>query len=180
MKKFLYAIFIMTISVFAVGCSNTDIAEETTEELVPFGSFSATTTTGEEVTEAIFADYDITMVKIWATWCSACVSEMDELQEVYAGLDENVNMISICYDGGTEKDLANEILNANGAEFLALIPDSGIITNVISSLQYFPTTIFVDRDGNIVGNKLEGAPSANIVAVYNAYIEGALATVDAE
>ncbi len=159
---------------------STDETTEIAEETVPFGAFSTVTTAGEEVTEVIFADYDLTMVNIWATWCSPCVNEMGELQELYEGLEANVNIISICYDGGSETDLANTIFSENGVEFMALIPDSEIETNIISSIQYFPTTIFVDSEGNIVGSRLEGAPSSNVVETYNAYIEDALYSIGIE
>lgn len=194
MKRISQLMAIILISILTIGCSNTTVieedniieetteetAEEVAEEVEPFGAFTTVTITGEEVTADIFAEYDITMVNIWATWCSPCVNEMGELQELYEGLDENVNIISICYDGGSETDLANTILNENGVEFIALIPDSEIEANIISSLLYFPTTIFVDSDGNIVGSRLEGAPSSNVVETYNAYIEDALYSVGIE
>lgn len=195
-------IAILLTSIFLVGCSSTtSVEEESTEEYTTevteesveesteeveaeeaeaFGAFATVTITGEEVTDELFSDYDITMVNIWATWCSPCVNEMDELQELYEGLDENVNLISICYDGGTETELANSIFSENGVEFMALIPDSEIEANILSSLLYFPTTIFVDSEGNIVGSRLEGAPSSNVVETYNAYIEEALALVGIE
>lgn len=190
----------LALSVLLVGCSGTvendeeyteEIAVETTEESEEeseeesvemieaeeegsgsgFSSFTATTTNGEEVTEEVFAAYDITMVNIWATWCSPCVSEMDELQEVYVSMPENVNLISICYDGKSETDLANEILSENGVEFLAIIPDDSLEEHVIRTLQYFPTTIFVDSEGNIIGDYIEGAPSSDAVGTYQAAID---------
>lgn len=206
MKKMIQLMLILVISILMIGCGNTtstdenvveenvaeEIIEDMTEENVveegdaeeeeaeTFGAFATVSTTGEEVTEAVFSDYDITMVNIWATWCSPCVNEMDELQEVYEGLDDNVNLISICYDGGSETDLANTILSENGVEFMALIPDSEIDANILSTLLYFPTTIFVDREGNIVGSRLEGAPSSNVVETYHAYIEEALVSIGIE
>lgn len=191
MRKIITIIAMCGMGLLMTGCDDSGLtevetsieemeAEESQEEdyvdsdAEPFGTFSATTTSGEEITEAIFAEYDITMVNIWATWCSPCVNEMDELQEVYTRSEDNVNMITICYDGGSETELANEILSANGAEFVAIIPDSQIEANLISGLQYFPTTIFVDSNGNIVGDKLEGAPSYDVVETYEYYIEEAL------
>lgn len=201
MKKILwsYCMF-FSISMLLMGCSveeqdivedditsevedttedDNDVSEDTEDEnVVAFGTFATVTTAGDEVTESIFTDYDITMVNIWATWCSPCVNEMEELQELYAGLDDNVNVISICYDGATKTELANEIFSANGVEFMALVPDSQIEANIISTLQYFPTTIFVNSEGNIVGTRMEGAPSSNVVATYEYYIEEALSTLE--
>ena len=36
----------------------------------------------ETVTQDIFADYDLTMVNVWATWCGYCVEEMPELAKL--------------------------------------------------------------------------------------------------
>ncbi len=184
MKNIKLGLLLLTMAVLLSGCEKTTeevtTEEETTEEAVveeteiskvSFGTFTATTIEGEEVTESIFADYDLTMVNIWATWCSPCVNEMEELQEVYAGLAENVNMISICYDGESSTETAQEIFDGNGVEFIAIIPNDEIMTNVFSTIRCFPTTMFVDSEGNIIGDYLEGAPSSDVVAVYEAYIE---------
>lgn len=160
-----------------VGLDENVESEEESSELIrttdggDFGRFTTTTITGEEVTNGIFAEYDLTMVNIWATWCSPCVEEMDELQEVYESMDDNTNLISICYDGNSAGDTASQILEANGVTFDSLLPNEDIENNIFSTIQYFPTTIFIDSNGNIVGEYLEGAPSYDTVNTYNSIIE---------
>ncbi len=131
----------------------------------PFGDFTTTSVYGHEVTQDVFAEYDMTIINVWATWCPPCIGEMDELEEVYQELPENVNLLTICDDGSAETDLAIQILEENGCNFDALIVSNEMRSEFISTILAFPTTVFVDREGNIFGNKIEGAPQ-NAVEYY--------------
>ena len=42
-------------------------------------SFTATNLEGNEVDHSLFEDYKLTMVNVWATFCTPCISEMPEL-----------------------------------------------------------------------------------------------------
>ncbi len=140
----------------------------------PFGDFSTTSVYGHEVTQDIFSEFELTMVNIWATWCPPCIGEMAELEEVYQTLPVNVNVLTICDDGATETDLAIQILEENGCNFDAIITNDEIYQNYLSSVTAFPTTIFVDKEGNVFGSKIEGAP-LDPVSYYLAAAEEAMA-----
>lgn len=115
---------------------------------------------GETVTQAIFADYDLTMVNIWATWCGYCVQEMPELAKLKDMLPENVNLISICDDASTEGQLACEILKESGASnFLTLLASQEMYDQFLNQVYAFPTTCFLDSEGRIVGEVITGVPS---------------------
>ena len=133
---------------------------------------------GNAVTGDIFADYDITMVNIWATWCGPCTEEMPDLAEVYKNLPENVNLIGICEDGDSQRDLAKEILEASGAEFTVLLRSDSVNNAIMNSIYSLPTTIFVDKEGNIVGTTLTGAPRDGVYEHYMKYINEALEEVN--
>ena len=70
------------------------------EEGLP--SFSTTDMEGNTVTQDIFADYDLTVVNIWTTWCIYCINEMPALAQFKTMLPENVNFITLCEDASTE------------------------------------------------------------------------------
>lgn len=57
-------------------------------ERTSFGKFTTTDLNGNEVTEAMFADYDLTMINIWATFCGPCINEMPHLGELAAEYKE--------------------------------------------------------------------------------------------
>lgn len=121
---------------------------------------------GKEVTESIFKDNKITMVNLWATYCGYCIEEMPSIQELSVELKDQkfavVGIVGDVYSNGVvnEKLLekAKKIVNDTGVKYQSLIPDDNMKYNSI--MQYlvgYPTTIFVDSKGNIVGDVIIGS-----------------------
>ena len=132
-----------------------------------FPAFETTDTKGNKVTEKIFADKDITMVNVWGTFCGPCINEMPELQKIYESLPKNANLIGIVADvpEGMKDgvDNANYIEKQTGVKYTNLtLSDS--LNGFAKRFYAVPSTIFVDKDGNIIGDLVMGA---NI----DAYIE---------
>lgn len=135
-----------------------------------FASFETTLLTGETVTQEIFTDYDMTVVNVWATWCNPCISEMPELAELDAALPENVNLISICIDGSDDKAFTQEILDYCGVNYPVLMPNDSLTENVIQYVSSVPTTFFIDKEGNVIGNPVVGVPG-KAGEIKDAYLE---------
>lgn len=132
--------------------------------------FSSIDMDGKEVTQDIFKKYDLTMINIWTTWCGFCVEEMPELQELYAQLPQNINMISICVDASDETETAKQILSDSKAEFTTIQGNDELNNILINNVQGYPTTIFVDKEGNIVGDPQIGAPENDESKLIEAYM----------
>lgn len=135
-----------------------------------FANFETTLLTGETVTQDVFADYDLTVVNVWATWCNPCISEMPELAELDAALPENVNLISICIDGSDDKAFTQEILDYCGVKYPVLMPSDSLKDDVIQYISSVPTTFFIDKEGNVVGNPVVGVPGKT-GEIKEAYLE---------
>lgn len=131
-----------------------------------FASFTAEDLDGNEVTEAIFADHELTMLNIWATDCPPCISEMPELAEInreYA--DKGVQVVGVVMDlldsdrniSEDQLDLAKEIVEQTGADYPHLRPSDDLIIIALQYVTATPATVFIDKDGNYVGNALYGA-----------------------
>lgn len=133
--------------------------------------FSSIDMSGNEITEDIFKEYDITMVNIWTTWCGFCVEEMPALQELYEKLPKNVNMISICADALEEAEISKQILLDSKAEFTTIQGNDELNKILLNNIQGYPTTIFVDKDGNLVGESQVGAPENDQSKIVEAYME---------
>lgn len=136
-------------------------------ETLPFlQSFSATDLDGNAVDQTIFADYDLTMINIWATFCQPCIGEMPELGRLHADYAEKgVQVIGLVSDvmtaDGTisesQVDLAREIVQTTGAAYIHLLPSEDLNSIVLWQIYAVPTTIFVNRQGELVGYAYMGA-----------------------
>ena len=113
------------------------------------------------MSDAVFADYRLTMVNIWATFCSPCIEEMPELQELYGQLPEGVNMITICVDGESETELAQEIYDSIDGTFAVVLADKDLLKGFLTRISGVPTTVFVDSQGRVIGDFQLGAPGVS-------------------
>lgn len=131
-----------------------------------FEEFEAVDLEGNAVTQEQFAEYDLTMLNIWATFCGPCISEMPELgalSEEYK--DKGVQIIGLCIDvagiDGTvnesQLEEAKRIVEETGASYLHIIPGETLAMSLMMQVQAVPTTIFVDKDGKQVGMGVMGA-----------------------
>lgn len=127
-------------------------------------SFSAQTLDGDTVDQSIFADYDLTMINVWTTWCPYCINEMPDLEELYKGLPENVNLISICADADTESELAGQEVSDNGLTYQTLVINDDLKTALEYLVTGYPTTIFVDSKGYLAGAAQTGVPRGTSTA----------------
>ena len=130
------------------------------EKKEKFPEFKTTDTNGNEVTEKIFSDKDITMVNVWGTFCGPCINEMPELQKIYESLPKNANLIGIAADvpEGMKDgvDNAKHIEEQTGVKYTNLtVSDS--LASFTKQFYAVPSTIFVDKDGNIIGELVLGA-----------------------
>ena len=131
-----------------------------------FSSFTVTDLNGNTVTQDIFKDYDITMINLWKTDCPYCREEMPDIEKVYQNLPENANIISICKDAAEEREIVDAIVDKTGITFSVLVPDDDMIATMTAGVLGYPTTIFVDSEGHMVGDVVPGAPGGDIAQTY--------------
>lgn len=136
--------------------------QETSENGFPVNmpEFSTTDMDGNKVTNDTFADYDLTVVNFWATYCNPCIDELPELAEWKKELPNNVNLIGLLVDvdekGDDQYKLAEKIIKETGADYQHLIATEEF-DDMISNLVGVPTTFFVDSTGKIIGEPFAGA-----------------------
>lgn len=119
--------------------------------------FKTKTLDGQEIDSSILKDSKLTMINIWTTFCEPCIAEMPDLQMLYEEVkDQGVNIIGIVSDTPDEEALAKEILIKTGVKYQNIIPDETIKNNILSHISAVPTTIFVDSEGNIIGDLFVG------------------------
>ncbi len=130
------------------------------------GEFTTQDVNGNEYTQDMFKDYDLTLVNIFATWCTPCVAEMPELEKLYQQMkDKGVNVAGFVLDVLNEKgeivqtdlERAQELVKRTGVTYPVLLPDSGYLNGRLTGIEAFPETFFVDKDGNVVGETYSGS-----------------------
>lgn len=168
LKKLFSMLIILTLIFSVVGCSKEEVKEQENqvkqEDQSPKIEFDTVTVYGDKINSDIFGEKKLTMVNIWATFCSPCIDEIPEIQELFKELiDENIdaNIMGIVADTPSEENeiIAREIIENNNVEYLNLIPDMKLVDGLLKEVSAVPTTIFVDNNGKIVGEVIIGARS---------------------
>ncbi|OQA14510.1 MAG: Thiol-disulfide oxidoreductase ResA [Firmicutes bacterium ADurb.Bin356] len=138
------------------------------EKKVSFGDFETTDIYGETFTQELFSDYKLTMVNIWGTFCGPCINEMPELGEIAKEYSEKgVKIVGIVVDAtdnsgkivDSQVELAKELVEKTGAEYTHLLPSVDLIKARLARVSAIPHTLFVDKDGFLVGKAVTGSQS---------------------
>lgn len=109
---------------------------------------------GETVTSDIFSKYKITMIHVWATDCKSCVEEMPEINKLSKNKPEDTNVITICTNTAWSDnaiEFAKQIVHENES-VKVLIPDKVLQKGLANKIVAYPTTIFVDSKGSMIGD----------------------------
>lgn len=129
--------------------------------------FTAQDLQGNGVNQEILAGKKLTMVNVWATFCGPCINEMPDLgalAQEYA--DKGVQIVGLLSDANasdgsvsaSQVELAQEIVDATGANYLHIIPGTDMM-GLLYQITSVPTTFFVDETGKQVGTAYVGAKS---------------------
>lgn len=125
--------------------------------------FKATDQEGNEFSKEDIGKNDATVINLWFTGCSACVEEMSELNDLATKIkgQDKVNFISMCtdknYDDST-KEAYERIMKDKKPTYQALgVENEGDMKAFLENIFVYPTTIVVDKNGNIIGDPVEGA-----------------------
>jgi len=130
------------------------------------GEFTTQDVNGNEFTQEMFGDYDLTLVNIFTTWCTPCVEEMPELEKLYQQMqDRGVNVVGFVLDVLNDKgeivqedlERAQELVEKTGVTYPVLLPDAGYLNGRLTGIEGFPETFFVDKEGNVVGGTYQGS-----------------------
>ena len=132
------------------------------DSAVKFPAFEGKDLDGNPVTSELFKNNAVTVVNFWFSACAPCIGELSELDELDQMLQEKGGaVIGINADtiGGDESMImeAKSILEKKGAKYQNIyFPADSEAGKLTYSITAFPTTMVVDRNGNIVGEAILG------------------------
>ena len=130
-------------------------------------NFTATDLEGSPVDQSVLSDARLTMVNVWATYCSPCLAEMPDLallaDELAAEGVQIMGLVSdvVTTDWALNADnvvLARDIIAKTGADYLHIAPGESLY-KLLNQITAVPTTFFVDANGVQVGNVYVGSRS---------------------
>ena len=142
--------------------SSDNASSKSDESTGVFKGFKGKDLNGNDVDDSLFAKNKVTVVNFWFSGCKPCVGELSKLNELNEKLKEmggevvgiNTDTLDDNQDGIKE---AKEILKAKGASYKNLTFDSdSTVGKYAGNIMAFPTTVLVDKDGNIVGEPFMG------------------------
>lgn len=150
-----------------IGTAVQDEQEE--KQKAVFGDFEACDVKREKVTQEIFANSEVTMVYMWASYSEECIRQLADLAVLAEEFGEYTDagkfqIIGIPVDSLDQSGSASSIqmhqirtiLKETSAEFLQVIPSYDLITSKLKEVVLLPEILFVDSDGIQIGDGHSG------------------------
>ncbi len=159
---FLILLLILISASALVGCKSKE-EEEVLEKPDLFTSMETVDLEGGKVDRSIFTQNKLTLVNLWNSGCPPCINELpilDKLNEEYR--DKGVAIKGLIYEfgAGLEDEIRTEvegIIREGDIKFQQLLVSEQMLeSKILGQVRAFPTTYFVDKDGEIIGF-IEGA-----------------------
>ena len=137
-------------------------SESEDDDIIAFSNISGRDFDGNDVDESLFSKNAVTVMNFWFTGCKPCVAELSKLNELNDAIKsmggEVVGVNTDTFDGkeSTIKE-AKKILESQGVKYRNFALDANSDAGKYASeIMAFPTTILVDRKGNVVGEPMVG------------------------
>ncbi|HMQ60297.1 MAG TPA: TlpA disulfide reductase family protein [Flavilitoribacter sp.] len=101
------------------------------------------------------ADYGktgkVTIISLWATWCTPCKKELDAIAELYPEWVEKYGVEYVAITIDTQRQLAKvkPMVETKGWEYTILSDANNILGNLLN-FQTIPQTFLLNKQGEIV------------------------------
>ena len=155
--------------------TNRTVAGSTYRDLTYFSDFTLKTFDGDDFSNSEFEGYDVIVVNVWEPWCTSCLKEMPELNELAEEYREKgLLLIEVQGTAFTEPDdvqLGYESVEPLNITMPMLLADERFSEEVLPYINNaFPGTWVLDSEGNV----LDYAASAKSKDAWAAYFDGFL------
>ena len=145
-----------------LGSDNENGSTVSTSDIKTFPQFTGKDFDGNNVDSSIFSNNAVTLVNFWFNGCSPCVAELPTLSKLNETLKEKggavigINVEALDNNQNIIQE-AKSIMEKQGAVYQNIYFDSNSDAGKYAgSIMAFPTSILVDRNGNIVGEQIVG------------------------
>lgn len=196
MKKIsaILALLVLLVACTFNGCSGKESIEATTQSQditttentatplnieTVFTHFETKDLQGKAYDQSLFSNAELTMVVLWVTYVPEGLGFLKDFSELQNEIDNFQVVGFTCgllqngdgtYDVTAMSD-AQKVIEDKGADFVNLLPYEELVSLKLSGEYSVPEIIFVDKDGNRVGENFIGTKDK---AEWQGIIEGLL------
>lgn len=138
------------------------------------GAFASSDLDGNEVTEAVFAEKEVTILNVWATYCDPCKEEMPDLAAWDEELPDNVQIIGAVIDvpeGDSDMiKTAKAICKDTGVKYTNFVYTDSV-DKMLTDVEAVPTTFILDSEGKTICTPIIGADVEAYKEAVQEYLE---------
>ncbi len=93
----------------------------------------------------------ITIISFWATWCTPCKKELNNVSEIYEDWieDYDLQLIAISIDDSRNTSKVKSYINGQAWDFEVLLDSNSDLKRALN-FQTVPFTLLLDKSGKIV------------------------------
>lgn len=167
-KKLLVTLSALSLALL-IGCTSADSSSKV--------SFKTHDLDGNEYTQDIFAESEITILNVWGTFCGPCIYEMPDLGALSRECDPaKIQFVGVICDvtedsPSSDVSYAKAIINDTNATYTHLKMSKSLNDWKFKDMQYVPTTLIVNSKGEVL-EELVGARSKEEWKFYIKYYSG--------
>ncbi len=145
-RRILLPLLLLSLAVLTT-CSDGDSVFGVAQVDQPLPSLSGETVDGEDLDAATYADGDVLVINVWATWCDPCRREQPMLVDLADRYrDDGVRFLGINYQD--DRDAAQGWIREFEVPYPSLFDPSGGFAADLG-FPALPDTYVVDREGTI-------------------------------
>ena len=146
MKKII-SILLAVLLIAALGCSAYADSGIGVEPGQAMPDFTVSLTDGTTATlSELLKEKDLVVLNIFASWCGPCEREFPEMETVYQANSDRMVILSVSGDPADTMEMISDYKAAHSLSF-----PMGLAGDALDFLTIpgFPTSIFIDRSGNV-------------------------------
>ena len=146
MKKII-SILLTVLLIAALGCSAYADSGIGVEPGQAMPDFTVSLTDGTTATlSELLKEKDLVVLNIFASWCGPCEREFPEMETVYQANSERMVILSVSGDPADTMEMISDYKASHSLSF-----PMGLAGDALDFLTIpgFPTSIFIDRSGNV-------------------------------
>lgn len=137
--------FLTLVAIFFIVSST--YAKENNRPAVP--AFHLKDLQGKKIRVKDF-DGDVVVISFWATWCTPCKRELDDLAELHKKYNKSgLEVLAIATDGPETFSQIRGTVKRHRWPFHVLPDKEGEVTSILNPRGTVPYSVYLDRQNNI-------------------------------